>query len=93
MIFALKKNIEQANLLNKELVYLENINALDRLKFNKHPLSKGLLAMNFNQLVLEITRPVSGTCLDHIYIETIPIGSKVLFALLSDLLIIYLCLR
>ena len=65
----LEKNIEQAYLLNKELILLGdwNVNALDRLKFNKHPLSKGLLAMNLNQLVLEITRPVSGTCLDHIY--------------------------
>ena len=48
----LEKNIEQAYLLNKELILLGdwNINALDRLKFNKHPLSKGLLAMNHNQL-------------------------------------------
>ena len=62
----LEKIIEQAYLLNKELILLGdwNINALDRLKLNKHPLSK-----------------------------TIPIGSKLLFALLSDLLIIYLCLR
>ena len=65
----LEKNIEQAYLLNNELILLGdwNINALDRLKFKKHHLSKGLLAMNLNQLVLEITRPMSGTCLDHIY--------------------------
>ena len=65
----LEKNIEQAYLLNKELILLGdwNINALDRLKFKKHHLSKGLLAMNLNQLVLEITRPMSGTCLEHIY--------------------------
>ena len=66
---SLEKNIEQAYLLNKELILLGdwNINALDRTKFNKHHLSKGLMAMNLDQLVLEITRPVSGTCLDHIY--------------------------
>ena len=65
----LEKNIEQAYLLNKELILLGdwNIHALDRLKFKKHHLSKGFLAMNLNQLVLEITRPTSGTCLDHIY--------------------------
>ena len=65
----LEKNIEQAYLLNKELILLGdwNINALDRPKFNKHHLSKGLMAMKLDQLVLEITRPVSGTCLDHIY--------------------------
>ena len=48
----LAKNIEQAYLLNKELILLGdwNINALDRLKFKKHHhLSKGLMAMTLNQ--------------------------------------------
>ena len=65
----LEKNIEQAYLLSKERILLvdKNINALDWLEFNKHPLSKGLLAMKLNQLVLEITRPISGTCLDPTY--------------------------
>lgn len=45
----LERSIEQAYLLNKELILLGewNLNALDRLKFNNHHLSKGLMIMNF----------------------------------------------
>ena len=35
--------------------------------FEKHRLIKAVHGMNFTQLVNEVTRPVSGTCLDHIY--------------------------
>ena len=33
----------------------------------KHLLAKGLKCMHFDQLVTDITRLVSGSCLDHVY--------------------------
>lgn len=91
----LEKNIEQAYVLNKELILLGdwNINALDRLKFNKHLLSKDLLAMNLNQLVLEITRPVSGTCLDHIYSNYSHRMQNIVCPIIGLADHLYLCLR
>jgi len=65
----LEANIEQAYLLNKETVLLGdfNIDALNRSKFEKQDLCKGLKTMNFNQLIYVPTQPISGTCLDHIF--------------------------
>ncbi|PFX16295.1 putative RNA-directed DNA polymerase from transposon BS [Stylophora pistillata] len=65
----LEANIEQAYLLNKEMILLGdfNIDALNRSKYNQHRLSKGLKTMNFDQLVNVPTRPISETCLDHIF--------------------------
>lgn len=33
----------------------------------KHLLAKGLKCMHFDQRVTDITRLVSGSCLDHVY--------------------------
>ena len=35
--------------------------------FNKHRLIVDLKSMNFKQVVNDTTRPISGTCFDHIY--------------------------
>jgi len=66
---ALEKNIEKVDLLNKETVLMGdlNIDALNIAHYNKHCISKTLKNLHFKQLVREITRPVSGTCLDHIH--------------------------
>ena len=53
---------ERAHLLNKETIIVSDIN-IDY----KHRLAKGLRGMNFEQLVDFITRPVSKSCLDHMY--------------------------
>ena len=44
-----------------------NINGRNKKSFDKHRLIKAVHGMDFTQLVNEVTRPVSGTCLDHIY--------------------------
>ena len=44
-----------------------NIDGRNKKNFDKHRLIKAVHGMNFTQLVNEVTRPVSGTCLDHIY--------------------------
>jgi endonuclease/exonuclease/phosphatase (EEP) superfamily protein YafD len=60
--------IETAYLTNKEVILTGdfNINFLSQ-EFKKHYLSKSLTNMHFSQLVSDVTRPSSGTCLDHIY--------------------------
>jgi hypothetical protein len=60
--------IETAYLTNKEVILTGdfNINFLSQ-EFKKHYLSKSLMNMHFSQLVSDVTRPSSGTCLDHIY--------------------------
>lgn len=60
--------IETAYLTNKEIILTGdfNINLL-ATDARKHHLSKSLKNMHFNQMVTDCTRPVSGTCLDHIY--------------------------
>ena len=65
----LERNIERAHLLNKETVLIGdfNIDYNNTQSSCKHPLSKELKSLNFKQLVSEITRPVSGTCLDLIF--------------------------
>ena len=65
----LEANIENAYLLNKETILLGdfNIDFQNASRFKKHHLSKVLRSMNFKQMVNDITRPISSTCLDHIY--------------------------
>ena len=46
-----------------------NIDATNPETYKEHQLSKGLITMNFKQLVTETTRPVSEKCLDHILIN------------------------
>lgn len=53
---------ERVHLLNKETIIVSDIN-IDY----KHRHAKGLRGMNFKQLVDFITRPVSKSCLDHMY--------------------------
>ena len=60
---------ETAYLSGKEIIMLTgdlNINAIDGSS-KKHYAMKGLKTMHFDQLVNDVTRPVSGKCLDHIY--------------------------
>ena len=61
--------MERVYFLNKETIYLGDVNIDGRNKksFHKHRLIKVIHGMNFTQLVNEVTRPVSGTCLDPIY--------------------------
>ena len=56
-------------MLNEETIIVSDINIdyKDRKNYDKHRLAKGLRGMNFKQLVDFITRPVSKTCLDHVY--------------------------
>ena len=65
----LGKNIENVHLLNRETILLGDINIdyLCTAKFEKHSLVKTLRNLNMSQLVMEITRPLSKTCLDHIW--------------------------
>ena len=65
----LGKNIENAHLLNREIVILGdfNIDFLCAKKVQKHSLLKTMRNLNMSQLVHKITRPVSKTCLDHIW--------------------------
>ena len=56
-------------LLNKEKIFLGDVDIDGRNKksFDKHRLIKVVHGMNSTQLANEVTRPVSRTCLDHIY--------------------------
>ena len=65
----LGKNIENAYMSNKEIIVLGdfNIDFLNAGKFKNHSLVTTLRNLNMSQIVNEITRPVSGTCLDHIW--------------------------
>ena len=65
----IEEHIERIHLLNKETIFLTDINIdyKNRPKYDNHRLIKGLRIMHFKQLVDFITRPVSKTCLDHVY--------------------------
>ncbi|EDO29189.1 predicted protein [Nematostella vectensis] len=66
---ALENNVESAYLLNFETIILGdlNINYLASSNFKKHRLVRAFTSMNFKQLVTQVTRPISETCLDHIF--------------------------
>ena len=65
---SLEANLEQVYLLNKETFLGDmNINGMNKESFDKLRLIKAVHGVNFKQLLNEVTRPVSGTCLDHIY--------------------------
>ena len=61
-------NFERVHLLNSETILIGdfNINTLDNY-YKKHRLVKALKDAKFTQLVTSITRPISGSCLDHIW--------------------------
>lgn len=65
----LELNIEDAYLRNQETYVVGdfNINYLDSVAYNKHHLGKALKSLNLSQVITTVTRPVSSTCLDHVY--------------------------
>ena len=65
----LGRNIENAKLRNKELIIMGDLNVdyMTPEKFCKQKLMKSLLNLNRSQLVNQITRPMSQSCLDHIW--------------------------
>ena len=64
----LAENIQRAYLLNMETILLGDM-SLDYLQkeFSSHRLVKELRDSNFKQLVSSATRPISKSCLDHIW--------------------------
>ena len=64
----IEKNIENAYLQNRETIIVGdfNINYLDHT-YNCHRLAKALKNMALSQVISSVTRPKSGTCLDHCY--------------------------
>ncbi|KAL9968992.1 hypothetical protein ACROYT_G021146, partial [Oculina patagonica] len=64
----LADNIERAYLLNMETILTGDFN-LDHSKkdFNRHRLAKDLKDSKFVQVVSFVTRPISNSCLDHIW--------------------------
>lgn len=66
---SLADNIERAYLLNMETILVGdfNIDGNRQSDFKKHRLVKALRDTKFVQLVSSVTRPVSNTCLDHIW--------------------------
>ena len=65
----LGKNIENVHLKNKEIILMGDLNVdfSNSSKFKKHSLMKTLCDLHMVQLVNVITRPLSSTCLDHIW--------------------------
>ena len=66
---SITNNIEKSYLLNKEMVLLGdfNVDFQNANQASKHNLIKTLTNLHLTQLVKEVTRPVSRTCLDHIW--------------------------
>ena len=66
---SIEASIERVHLLNKETLIVSDIiiDFRDKLGYGKHRPAKGLLNLHFKQFVDFITRPVSRTCLDHVY--------------------------
>lgn len=65
----IESNIELAYLKNHETIIMGDFN-IDFLKptiYKKHLLSKALKSMQFTQLINTATRPISSSCLDHVY--------------------------
>ena len=65
----IESNIEAAYLRDQETCVLGdfNINYLDSVTYNKHRLVKALNSLNLTQVIKTVTRPISATCLDHVY--------------------------
>ncbi len=65
----LGKNIECGYLKNKETIILGdfNIDSVNLNIFGKHNLIKTMKNLHFSQHVNQVTRPVSNTCLDHVW--------------------------
>ena len=65
----IESNIEAAYLRDQETCVLGdfNINYLDSVTYNKHRLVKALKSLNLTQVIKTVTRPISATCLEHVY--------------------------
>ena len=63
-------NIESAYLLNLETTIMSDFN-IDVLKpdHNRHKLFKFLKKLHLTQKVNQVTRPISGSCLDHLWVS------------------------
>ena len=68
MDLKLQRNLEAVYPLNKETILIGDFN-LDYFKTasKRNILMKALSGMEFKQLINCVTRPISGTCLDHIF--------------------------
>lgn len=64
-----EKVIERTYLKSIEVILTGdfNIDFINTNTYNKNKLAKSLSHMNFNQVINSVTRPISGSCLDHIY--------------------------
>ena len=81
--------IETAYLSGKEIILTGDFNInLTAESSRNHALTKGFktMTMHFDQLITDVTRPASGTCLDHIYANRSKniVGVLVLSYALSD---------
>ena len=74
----IEQNLERGYLLGKEMYVLGDFN-IDLLtnKGQRHFLFLSLCNLNFKQLVEQPTRPVSKTCIDHIYASNCEHVSKI----------------
>ena len=65
------KNIENSYLVNKELVLLGdfNVDAMNAGLFEKNRLLKSFTNLHLTQMVHQVTRPSSRTCLDHVWLS------------------------
>ena len=66
---ALELNIEAAYLRKQEMYLLGdlNINYLDTATYQNHRLIRALKSLSLSQDISSVTRPMSSTCLDHLY--------------------------
>ena len=66
---ALELNIEAAYLRKQEMYLLGdlNINYLDTATYQNHRLIRALKSLSLSQVISSVTRPMSSTCLDHLY--------------------------
>lgn len=64
---AIENMLELVYLLNLETIITGDINInFISPAYKKHPLGRAFSNMNFKQLITEVTRPSSGTCLDFV---------------------------
>lgn len=61
--------LDQLYITNKEEIILGdmNINAMDKIRFDKHRLIKHATNLGFQQLIYKVTQASSKSCLDPVY--------------------------
>ena len=68
MNLKLQRNLEAVYPLNKETILIGDFNLhYFKTASKRNILMKALSGMEFKQLINRVTRPISGTCLDHIF--------------------------